>query len=61
MYLTLDWTTLLVVVFIASIFLADGMRRQWRDNEWKRRLRPARLRDIDANQAGAFDRRLDQP
>jgi len=30
---------LLVGVFVASVFLWDGARRAWRDNEWKRRWR----------------------
>ena len=35
----MNWTVLLVSVFIASIFIWDGTRRSWRENEWKRRWR----------------------
>jgi len=38
----MDWVFVVLTSFIASIFLWDGMRRWWRQNEWKRRLRNER-------------------
>jgi hypothetical protein len=37
--MTFDWTFVLLALFITSIFVADGVRRSWRENEWKRRWR----------------------
>jgi hypothetical protein len=30
-----------IALFIGSIFVADGVRRSWRQNEWKRRWKDA--------------------
>ena len=32
-------TYMLIALFITSIFIVDGVKRLWRQNEWKRRWR----------------------
>jgi hypothetical protein len=35
----MDGSFVLLVLFVASIFVWDATRRAWRQNEWKRRWR----------------------
>ncbi len=37
MGITFDWTFVFLAVFIASIFVVDGVRRARLQNAWKRR------------------------